>query len=949
MLEFGLLLLGLLCLVIVIGVPYLLVAHARLKARVADLEADRVRDLLRQETKPRATESAASKTTRPWGEAKAGEPSSTSADPKPEPQDVAARHIADTNQTKSLDQKAVAPPKTPHDPKPQKTPRAYVFKPDTYDALGQWLRENWVLVAGAASLALAGVFMVQYGAENGLLTPFWRVMAALAFGAILVIAGEVFRRRFGDEVEGSMQYLPSALAGAGLIALFSGILSARAMYGLIDPVSALAALCLVSALAIVLGWFYGPFLSALGIIGATATPFLIGGESDAPWVFYYYFTLIALVGLAIDTIKRWAWVSVLALIATLSASWLLYLSGASELHFLATTLLIAGAAIAILERSIWPQHSGVSLLDMCRGISGKRVYPEFATRLSAAVTVAASAAAMAVAIDAGKPEEVYLALSALVVLLVATLIWMRQAPALYDHALVPALTILAVLLLEPIDFGPLFREFMAGAQRAPETAAPTTAWVLTAIGVLGTVLACLRMQQMEGAETKADNTPVVWALAAAVYAPAMILILEFLWLPSKVIGAYPWALTAIAVAALMTLLAERTARGQDTNQRALRIALFGIAALTLIALAFFLLLAKTALTLALAVMVFLTVLIDRKFDLPALGLFAQVGVAVITYRLVIDPGFYWASKFYFVDEVWVPKASITQVLLAYLGTLIPLVGAWYAARNTRPKTGLVLESAIATISAVFISVMILRLISTPGDRSHADVGILAAVWAASMVNQLYRMQASGRFSQLVRGGLATAYGIALLFLLDELFGDANPLTRSNELVFGPPVLDSLAAAYLVLSGIFAVAAWKVTHFGRYAQISFAALTSLFATLYVTLEIRRSWRGNDLTVPGITDPELYSYTLALLVSSAIILIVAFWRRSDILRKMAMAGVVLTIAKVFLIDMNGLSGLTRVFSFMGLGLALVGLAWLNRVMNAQWAKGVTEDPPNAPPND
>ena len=86
-----------------------------------------------------------------------------------------------------------------------------------------------------------------------------------------------------------------------------------------------------------------------------------------------------------------------------------------------------------------------------------------------------------------------------------------------------------------------------------------------------------------------------------------------------------------------------------------------------------------------------------------------------------------------------------------------------------------------------------------------------------------------------------------------------------------------------------------------------------------------------------DAELYSYTVALLLASAGLLLLAFWRRSDTLRRLAMAGVVLTIAKVFLVDMNGLSGLTRVFSFMGLGLALVGLAWLNRVMNAQWSKG------------
>jgi uncharacterized membrane protein len=36
----------------------------------------------------------------------------------------------------------------------------------------------------------------------------------------------------------------------------------------------------------------------------------------------------------------------------------------------------------------------------------------------------------------------------------------------------------------------------------------------------------------------------------------------------------------------------------------------------------------------------------------------------------------------------------------------------------------------------------------------------------------------------------------------------------------------------------------------------------------------------------------------------------------------------IAKVFLVDAAGLTGLLRVVSFLGLGLVLAGLAWLNR---------------------
>ena len=54
-------------------------------------------------------------------------------------------------------------------------------------------------------------------------------------------------------------------------------------------------------------------------------------------------------------------------------------------------------------------------------------------------------------------------------------------------------------------------------------------------------------------------------------------------------------------------------------------------------------------------------------------------------------------------------------------------------------------------------------------------------------------------------------------------------------------------------------------------------------------------------------------------------------------MALLGLV--IAKIFLVDMAGLQGLWRVAAFMGLGLALLGLAWMYRK-----AQGIV-----APPSD
>ncbi|MEJ2002399.1 MAG: DUF2339 domain-containing protein, partial [Maritimibacter sp.] len=80
-------------------------------------------------------------------------------------------------------------------------PKAVVLNADKANALGDWLKANWIYVISAVSLAFAGLFFVQYGIENGLLSPTARVISALVFGLALVVAGEVIRRRWGDREE----------------------------------------------------------------------------------------------------------------------------------------------------------------------------------------------------------------------------------------------------------------------------------------------------------------------------------------------------------------------------------------------------------------------------------------------------------------------------------------------------------------------------------------------------------------------------------------------------------------------------------------------------------------------------------------------------------------------------------------------------------------------------
>src|SRR6056297_2820210 len=398
-------LIGLLGLLLVLGVPYLLISHFGLKTRVRALEAriEALSDALRREGgaaldpkphRPAATPDGITIPTTAPTRPSEGRDASRPAAARPIPQraDDAKDNVRDTPQQ----------------------PRAFVFRQDRFQALGRWLGGNWPLALAGLSLALAGVFVVQYGVENGLLTPVWRVVGALALGAALIAGGEVIRRRYGDDGDSPTGFLPSTLSAAGLISLFAGILAARGLYGLIGPTPALAGLVGVAALAIVLGWFHGPLLAAGGIIGATAAPFLIGGSSDAPWLFYYYFALIALAGLAVDTIKRWAWVSALVLVVTMLAASGLYVIGVEAVHFLVFLTLLSAMALVIPERRLMPRHAGTSILGM---MLGHKPWPDFPTRIGGGMVIAASGGATVVAADAQSVVLVWLALGLLALML----------------------------------------------------------------------------------------------------------------------------------------------------------------------------------------------------------------------------------------------------------------------------------------------------------------------------------------------------------------------------------------------------------------------------------------------------------------------------------------------------------------------------------------------------
>ena len=800
-------------------------------------------------------------------------------------------------------------------------PRAFVFHTRNIDQARRWLAANWFLAIAALSLALAGVFLVQYGVEKGLLTPFWRVIGAAALGIALILAAELVRRKSADASEQGTAFLPSTFSGAGLVALFAAVLAARQLYGLIGPEAALVLLVLVSAVAVVLGWFYGPFLAVVGILGSIAAPFLVAGDSDSPQIFFYYFAVITLAALSVDAIKRWAWVSTLALIFAYVAAWMFYSGGAGDEHFLAFALIVAAGAMTIPPLALSPRHDGAMVHAILGGMWRKSpIWPEFPTRLAAGAFGAAAAAALLVALKDAGQAEVWLAVATLSALYVAAVVWFRRAPALSDFAVLPPVLLLAVIVVQAVDGGTIHAQFQLGQFRPPETAPPATVSILAGIALLGSALAFWRTLW-------GGPLAQVWAAGAALLAPLALVALEMLWTPEPVLGAGRWAAHAIIIAAAMVYFAQSVARRDGDDKR--RVAYFSLSALTMIAFALVIILSSAALTVALAVMVLAAALIDKRLDLALLSLFIQVGVIVIGWRLVLDPGMFWASD-----------APLWELALAYVGSAALLGAAWITlADRNRATARLTVESGIWATLGVLASVLLNRALGAD-FKSHWGLSLFASIWLMLMLVQIYRLRAGG-VMRWVRIALAAIYAFAAAFIFALLFVFANPLTTFNEPVVGAPIFDSLLVAFGTPALILALGVWKLPELHRILRLSFISLSAVFAAAYVGLEIRRLWRGRDLNVPGTTDAELYTYTLALLLISVAILFLAFSRRSVPLRRIATIGIGLTIAKVFLIDMAGLAGLLRVVSFLGLGLSLAALGWIDRQMSRQWVRDAPQN--------
>jgi uncharacterized membrane protein len=154
------------------------------------------------------------------------------------------------------------------------------------------------------------------------------------------------------------------------------------------------------------------------------------------------------------------------------------------------------------------------------------------------------------------------------------------------------------------------------------------------------------------------------------------------------------------------------------------------------------------------------------------------------------------------------------------------------------------------------------------------------------------------------------------------------------LVVNPMVTDVSAGIFALSSAYFrpgclAVLARRKVTDGE-IRTGLGAYAVVAGFVWITLQIRQVLHPGGMGIYGtpIEEEELWGWSGGWLVYGIGLMVQAIRSGQPLLRLTALGVIGLVCAKVFVIDMSGLTGLWRVLSFLGPGLALIGLGVVYR---------------------
>jgi uncharacterized membrane protein len=774
-------------------------------------------------------------------------------------------------------------------------PGAIPVRPGKRRDIEAMLTLRWGVWLGAAALLMAGVFLVRYAADQGLLGPATRCVVAALLGLALLAGAEWLRRRPTRVVAGNLaaDQAPPALAAGGVGVLFGAAYALGPFYGLVPAPVAFVLLAAAAFAGLAASLRFGQLVAAIGLVGAFATPLLVQSETPSLLGLFAYLLVVIAAALAVVRYRAWVWLGwattvAAALWAALAAysvtaadAWApgLFVPAAAALNL----LLLPGAALEVPagRRLAWVPFAALG----AAGLLLESVVPGAAAGLAVPTIGLLLLSPLAVAKGAFEPRLDRLPWLASLFGVLALLAWALPDWAPTGEAIKSEGMIIAVL----------------PGSWAPQLIQPLL-WTAA-------VLAAFHAAAGLWLERRAPH-PLHWAaLVAGV--PVVVLAVTYV----QVANFQPdiaWAAAALALTACLTGTATLAAREGDRPRAGVHAA----GAVAALALGCAILLSDQWLTLAVALMLPALAWIADRAGLPALRHVALAAAALVLVRLLLN----W----YVIDYAFGTAPVLNGLWLAYgvPAAAFALAARWFR-RGADDRLVAVLEAGAVLFASVLIALEIRHwqtggTLRDPGsfDELALHTGALALQAGAN----LWLARRTGRvvlgWAWRLQGTLALLLGTALII------GNPAFLDLDTDAL-------GLAAAYL-LPAVIAAACWRPAALPK-AQAGILggyALAAGFVWIGLSVRLLFHPQAMGLDRSPVLPAELWAWSGAWLAYGAALMAAGIRAGRRPLRLAALAIIALVAAKVFLIDMAGLAGLWRVLSFLGLGLALIGLGAVYR---------------------
>lgn len=748
------------------------------------------------------------------------------------------------------------------------------------------IRTNWMIWLGGICVALAGIFLVRYSIDRGLLGPVARIVVAVAGGLVLHGFAEWLRRR----TRGAHPAF-AALAGGASITLYAAIFAGQALYSLLSPGLTFALLAAVSLLTMALALLHGPLLAIIGILGAYVVPILVASDDGNIIVALIYSLIVSAAALLLMRYVYRPWL-LFGVVAGALGWWLLSLSapeaeGAQGFYLAAFTWLVLAVPVFdwTLLREPRRTDPGGKRSTAGRELSLSPV--EFAVMLA----VAAEAISIAHLGFTTARESLILWTPLVAIVLLAS----RNREAFVPLGWAMLASQLAAWFAGGLELtGDNVRS--AGLPKTTQTQFLLFALIMALVYGAGAWLASTGRPYSHWRMSLSCLSPLLWLALA--------------WLLSTDLSvAWHWSVATALTGLVYVFASGKRLRRAPDDAGAAWLVLGGHLAYSLAVVMAF---REATLTLALAAQVVTAAWLTRRFEVPALGWIIKGALAIIVARLTFNP---WLLT-YPADVHWSLWTYGGAMACCAMAACITPVG-----ENLRRW----LEGVALHLLVLFLGAEV-RYWLYDGrifidEYTLTESAINTSLWGILALAYRYRASVSEHLSSFYTGCSRVLMVLALasyalsLTALNPLWASesvsSTPFVNLLLLAYGAPVVVAVLARYLFEPGFEKLA---------------AAVAAGGSFVFVSMQIRHLWQGAlDLDLPT-SHGELYTYSIVWMVMAVAAMLIAARRLSAPVYRAGMGLLLLVIAKIFLVDMSDLDGLLRVASFLGLGLSLLGVAYL-----------------------